>query len=212
MKSIYSYAIKLLLLSAVVFGLVGCTQAPPNNINNACAIFRQYPKWYWDALNSYRRWGVPIGVQLAIIKEESHFHASAAPPRDMIWGFIPWKRPTSAFGYAQVVDGTWQEYINSTGNGGASRDSFANATDFVGWYGYQAHQKAGISERDAYSLYLAYHQGITGYQQHNYRNEAWLIQIAHKVQHNAVVYSAQIAQCKNNIAKPNFWNLWFYHI
>jgi len=209
-KPLYSYTIKLILLLAVMFGLSGCTPAPPNNINNACAIFQQYPRWYWDALNTYRRWGVPVSVQLAIIKQESHFHASAAPPRDTLWGFIPWKRPTTAYGYAQAVNGTWQDYIQDTGNADASRDSFADASDFIGWYTHQTHQKAGVSENNAYALYLAYHQGINGYIQGNYHNEAWLIQVANKVQHNADIYAAQIGQCKNNITKPNLWNLWLH--
>lgn len=188
--------------------LAGCAPSPPNNIANACAIFQQYPRWYWDALNSYRRWGVPISVQMAIIRQESHFNAGAAPPRTRLFGFIPWTRPTSAYGYAQAVNGTWRNYIQSTGNTGADRDNFADATDFIGWYGYQASKKAGISKRNAYALYLAFHEGIGGYEERTYSRKAWLVQVARKVARNAGTYRLQISRCKYDIPKPSIWNLW----
>ena len=152
LNSLCTLVCRIVFLTGVLFILAGCAPSPPSNMNNACAIFQQYPRWYWDALNSYRRWGVPVSVQMAIIKQESHFRASAAPPRTKLFGFIPWSRPTSAYGYAQAVNGTWKEYIQSTNNGGADRDSFADATDFIGWYGYQANKKLAISKRNAYSI------------------------------------------------------------
>ena len=33
-------------------------------------------------------------------------------------GFIPWRRPSSAYGYPQAKDDTWDWYIRKTGNRG----------------------------------------------------------------------------------------------
>jgi hypothetical protein len=196
---------------ALVLGIVllsGCAPPPPQNLSNICSIFQQYPKWYWEALDSYNRWGVPVSVQLAIIHAESHFQPSARPPRTKLFGIIPWTRPTSAYGYAQAVDGTWLVYQAQTNRHNADRDEFGDAADFIGWYGYTANQKLGISTRNAYQLYLAYHEGINGYAAGTYRNKPWLISIAQNVQYQANVYRNQLHVCKYSIPKPSLWNLW----
>jgi len=187
--------------------LEGCTPPPPQNTQDACAIFNEYPRWYWASLDSYRRWGIPVSVQLAIMRQESHFVGNAAPPRTTLFGFIPWKRPTTAYGYAQALNGTWRHYIVATGNTGADRDNFADASDFIGWYGYQAHQQLGISRNNAYELYLAYHEGIGGYKNKTFEQKPWLIGVARKVQSWANVYRNQIGRCKYQIAKPSFANM-----
>jgi len=192
-------AISLLLLS-------GCMTYVPNNANNACDIFAQYPQWYWDAVASYRLWGVPVSVQLAIIKQESHFVANARPPRELFLWMIPGSRPTTAYGYSQALNGTWRHYINDTGNRGANRTDFADATNFIGWYANMANRIAGISKRNAYALYLAYHEGIGNYQKGTYRQKEWLVNIAKKVERQAWIYRQQIHKCKYNIPTPSFWS------
>ena len=47
---------------------------------------------------------------MAIIRQESSFDPNAAPDREKILGIIPWKRPSSARGYSQAVDATWDQY------------------------------------------------------------------------------------------------------
>ena len=142
---------------------------------------------------------------MAIIKQESHFVGNARPPRDTILWIIPWSRPTSAYGYAQAVDGTWQHYIMQTGKASASRTDFSDAVDFVGWYGDRAHRIAGIAKNNAYDLYLAYHEGIGGYQKRSYLKKRWLIGVAKKVQQQALIYRRQIHGCKDSIPEPSFW-------
>ena len=205
----YRVVAKVLLLLGVLL-LSGCTPRPPHNINNVCAIFQQYPRWYWDALDSYRRWGVPISIQMAIIRQESHFRGDAAPPRTKLLGFIPWKRPTSAYGYAQAIDGTWKHYMKSTGNTRNSRTRFADATNFIGWFAQQANKEIGLPKHNAYELYLAFHEGISGYMKKTQNTKPWLIKVAKKVQHNANIYRGQIARCKDKIPKPSIWNLWLW--
>ena len=200
-------ATSLALITCMLM-LGGCMPSAPNNLNNACDIFAQYPQWYWDTLASYRKWGVPISVQMAIIKYESHFVANARPPRKTYLWIIPGPRPSTAYGYSQALDGTWRHYITDTGNSGASRTNFADAADFVGWYANMANRIARISKRNAYALYLAYHEGIGNYQKGTYRQKGWLISVAKKVERQALIYRQQIHQCKHNIPKPSFWG-WF---
>ena len=47
---------------------------------------------------------------------------------------IPFKRPSSSFGYSQAVKGTWEQYKNETGNKLATRARFKDSVDFIGWY------------------------------------------------------------------------------
>lgn len=169
--------------------------SPPSDVNNICNVFKQYPKWYYDAKDVERRWRIPLPVQMAIMHQESKFDARAQPGRTKLLWVIPWNRPTTAYGYSQALDGTWALYRKSDGGLFASRDNFTDAVDFIGWYANQAHIRAGISRSDAYALYLAYHEGITGYQRKTYLHKAWLVPVAHKVENRARIYQSQLANC-----------------
>jgi len=96
-----------------------------------------------------RRWGVPVNVQMAIIHQESRFKANAKTPMRYILGVIPRGRQSSAYGYAQALDGTWEEYKNSTGRFVAQRSNIGDATDFMGWYMNKTKQRNGVSLSDA---------------------------------------------------------------
>lgn len=185
--------------------LVACSTTPPRNINNSCEIFYDKDDWYHDAKASYKTWGVPIHVQLAIIHQESSFKYDAKPPKDYLLGFIPWGRKSSAYGYAQVKDETWDWYIDKTGNWGADRDDFADAVDFIGWYGNLTHKTLGISKWDARNQYLAYHEGHGGYKRKTYTKKPWLVQVAAKVEKNAARYRAQLAKCEDDLNRGWFW-------
>lgn len=195
----------LLFLSVV---LVGCVTPPPRDVNNLCQVFRQYPRWYADALDVEHRWRVPIPVQMAIIHQESKFDAQATPPRTKLLWVIPWKRPSTAYGYTQALQSTWALYRRSQGSLWASRESFADGVDFIGWYANLAYKRAGISRNDAYSLYLAYHEGIGGYLQKTYLKKSWLIPVAHKVSARATLYQAQLASCRASLASKSWYNGW----
>lgn len=197
--------LKLLTLIAFSLLLISCASPPPRDVNNICHIFKQYPRWYSDAQDVERRWRIPISVQMAIIHQESKFDANAKPPRTKLLWIIPWKRPSTAYGYSQALHSTWRLYKRA-GDGGrylASRDVFADAVDFIGWYANQANRRAGIPRNDAYPLYLAYHEGIGGYQSRTYLKKPWLIQVARKVKARSYLYQAQLSQCKASLnSKP----------
>jgi hypothetical protein len=187
--------------------LSGCVTEPPKNLNNLCSMAEQNPKWYWAAQDAQKHWGVPISVEMAIIYQESHFSSKAKPPHQKLLGFIPWFRPTSAFGYCQATDQTWRAYQHATGNNSADRDDFNDALDFIGWYANVAHRKAGIPKGDPYKLYLAYHEGISGYQRGTYLHKQWLIDVAHKVDHRAWVYHDQLIHCQKDLPVKHWWNI-----
>ena len=188
------YLFMLLLLS-----LAGCSTDPPHNLTDSCAIFEDRDDWYRDAKKAYERWGTPIHVQLAIIYQESRFVDDAKPPRDHILWVIPWGRISSAYGYAQAQDSTWDWYIKETGNRGADRDDFDDAVDFVAWYASISHQKLGISQWDTYNQYLAYHEGATGWKRGTYKRKGWLKDTARRVDYRAREWGAQLKRCEDNL-------------
>ncbi|MDX1838235.1 hypothetical protein DIZ81_10525 [Legionella taurinensis] len=197
--------LKLFTLSLVLV-LAGCATRQPSDVNNVCNIFKQYPGWYRASKDVERRWRVPVPVQMAIIHQESKFDAKATPPRGKLLWVIPWKRPSSAYGYTQALRSTWALYKKSQdgGNFWASRDSFTDGVDFIGWYANQANRRAHIPRYDAYNLYLAYHEGVGGYQRKTYLKKPWLIQVARKVKTRAQIYQAQLSRC--SVPASRFWS------
>lgn len=196
------------LRTAVVLsllGLAGCATVPPSQPENLCAIFQEKDGWYAAATASYRHWRAPIPVMMSIIYQESSFRADAAPPRTHLLWVIPWTRPTSAYGYSQAIDGTWDWYVRETGNSWADRDSFADSIDFVGWYIAKSHDMLGLAKADAYSQYLAYHEGQAGYRRGNYRGKGWLITVAHRVAARANRYRQQLQGCRARLVDDSGW-------
>ncbi len=175
--------------------VTGCRQTPPKNIDNLCQIFDEKPRWFKKAKKSQKKWGTPIHVQMAIMRQESGFRFDARPGRKKILGLIPGRRKSSAYGFAQVKNATWDWYKRSTGNRGADRDDFADAVDFIGWYTHITQRKLGISKWDAKNQYLAYHEGHGGYQQGTWRQKEWLINVAKNVDNTARRYSSQLKRC-----------------
>lgn len=197
--------LKEIMLFLFSLFLVSCVSRPPADVDNVCHIFREYPQWYWATQDVAHRWKVPISVQMAILHQESKFDGTARPPRTKLFWVIPWMRPTTAYGYSQALNGTWALYKRAHDGGTffASRTTFEDAVDFVGWYANQANRRAGISRRDAYSLYLAYHEGVGGYQAKTYLRKPWLVQVARKVKARSQIYHAQLRQCRRTLkSKP----------
>lgn len=188
-----------LLVPALLVALTGCATTPPSDPDNLCSIFREKRSWYRDSKRAAERWGTPIHVQMAILHQESTFRANARPERTKLLWVIPWTRPSSAYGYAQVKDETWAWYIDKTGNYGADRDDFDDAVDFVAWYAGISHQVLGLSKWDARNQYLAYHEGHGGYKRGSYRRKGWLVSIADQVEARARRYGGQLKSCEKDL-------------
>lgn len=195
-------------LSVLFLLLTGCATPIPNNVDNICSIFRQYPNWYWATQDVSIRWNIPIPVQMAIMHQESRYNSVARPPRTKLLWIIPWKRPSSSYGYTQALDSTWRLYKKSTGKFLASRDNFKDAVDFIGWYSNTAYKRARIPKTDAYKLYLAYHEGVGGYLKGTYRRKQWLVNVAKKVQRQAYRYKVQLSHCQSSLGKKPWYQIW----
>lgn len=178
--------------------ITGCATAPPQNPENICAIFNEKSGWHKAAVRTQNKWGIPPQVTMAVVYQESSFQHDAIPPRRYLLGFIPWRRPSSAYGYAQAKKDTWADYKRETRRRFARRDNFRDALDFMGWYMDKSQQINGVSKWDAYGQYLNYHEGWTGYRNRSYDRKAWLTRVASQVQARAERFGSQYQQCKRH--------------
>ena len=134
-------------------------------------------------------------VQMATIYQESKFIGNARTPFRYTLGVIPMGRQSSAFGYSQALDGTWDEYLEETGNRRAKRDDIRDATDFIGWYMTQTVAETGVALGDAKNQYLAYHEGRAGYLRGTHNRKSWLLRISDEVAARAAIYDLQLKTC-----------------
>ncbi len=185
------------ILTVCILGSCGLVPSgtAPRNLDNACSIVEQRPRYLKAFIATERRWGVPINVQMAVIYQESRFKANAKTPMRYILGIIPRGRQSSAYGYAQALNGTWDEYKKSTGRFAARRSNISDATDFMGWYMNNTKRSNGVPLSDTKNQYLAYHEGQTGYARGSYRKKSWLIGVAEKVSRRASKYKTQLRRC-----------------
>ena len=184
------------VLLALLAACGGGQFSAPRNLENACAIVDERPRYLAAMRATERKWGVPVPIQMAMIHAESRFIGNARTPLQFTLGVIPMGRQSSAFGYSQALDGTWREYQQETGNRRARRDNIRDATDFMGWYMTKTVQRNGIPLTDARNQYLAYHEGHTGFARASYNAKPWLLRVADGVAERAARYEAQLIACR----------------
>ena len=190
-----------IIICSLFFFISSCTSIPKNTLN-VCNIFSEKYLWYKFAKKTERKWGAPIELQMAIIKKESGFDWLAKPERTKIFKVIPWKRPSSSFGYSQAVIGTWDMYKKSTGNTLASRVSFKDSSDFIGWYVNQTYKRLKISKKNYFRQYLAYHEGWKNYKHYNKKSN--VVGYAKQVSIQAKKYRSQLNRCKRKLNKKKY--------
>ena len=191
---------KLLLI--FLFLLISACCSIPRNTSDSCSIFNERYLWYKYTKKTENKWGTPIYLQLAIIKMESDFDWLAKPERQKIFKVIPYKRPSSSFGYSQAVKGTWDQYKKETNNKLATRARFRDSVDFIGWYTNKTEKLLKISKKDVYRQYLAYHEGWGNYK--NYKNNQKVIILAKKVAEQANEYRKQLKKCQKRLNKNKY--------
>ena len=194
-----SRTLRAMVLFLVLASCGGGEFSAPRNLDNACAILSQRPTYGKAFKSAERRWGVPVAVQMATIYQESKFIGNARTPFQYKAGVIPMGRQSSAYGYSQALDATWDEYRRDRGRMGAKRDRIDDATDFMGWYMNQSRERNGISLTDPRNQYLAYHEGNTGFARGSYNAKSWLVRIAGEVGDRAVMYDAQLRSCPRKL-------------
>jgi len=200
---------RLIFVFTMLTILSSCVSPQPENTANICSMFEERRSWYKAAKKAEKRWGTPVYVSMAIIEQESSFQGRAKPERTKLLWVIPWRRPSSAYGYAQVLDETWTDYKEDAGNWGARRSSFSDAMDFVGWYTNSSTRRNRIARNDAYNLYLAYHEGNGGWARGSYNSKGWLMDVARNVQNTANVYQNQYQSCERELGRNWFMRLFF---
>ncbi len=199
-SSLYHPLLMVLLLAGGIL-LSGCTTTAVRNTENICDIFEQKRGWYKASIAAEKKWGTPLTIPMAIMNQESSFKARARPPRRWYFGFIPGKRLSSAYGYAQAIDGTWENYVRSTGGYWRSRNKFGDALDFIHWYMRRAQTENKIARDDPYHLYLNYHEGLAGYRKRNHARKPDLLKVARRVQQRNSLYAQQYAGCRKSLSR-----------
>jgi len=145
--------------------------------------------------------GSTYTCSMSILRQESAFQNRVKPERTKLLGVIPWSRKSSAFGYTQAIDATWDWYRDENNKPLASRVNFADAIDFTGWYINKSYQINGINKGDAYNQYLAYHEGHGGFKKKSYQSQSWLIDVAKKVKIRSDKYENQLDNCEHKFQK-----------
>ena len=188
-------------LFVLIFLISACSSIPKNTADS-CSIFSERYFWYKHAMKAEKKWGTPIYIQLAFIKMESDFDWLAKPERLKIFKVIPYRRPSSSFGYSQAVEGTWKQYKEETKNPLARRTRFKDSVDFIGWYTNKTEKLLKISKKDAFRQYIAYHEGWGNYK--NYKNKQKVILLAKKVQKQSNKYKIQLNTCGKSLNRKKY--------
>ena len=194
--------IKKYLISLIILLILSSCSSVPLNTKNSCNIFSERYLWYKHAKKTEEKWGAPIHIQLAFIKKESDFDWLAQPKRLKLFKIIPYKRPSSSFGYSQAVKGTWDQYKKETNNRLATRARFKDSVDFIGWYINKTEKLLKIPKTDAYRQYIAYHEGWANYK--NYKKNKKVIIFAKKVKDQANKYRKQLTKCQKRLNKKKY--------
>jgi len=190
-----SRPIRALILFLLVASCGSSNLSAPRDLDNACAIVAERPAYLRAMQRTQDRWGVPVAVQMATIYQESKFVGNARTPQQFALGVIPMGRQSSAYGYSQALDGTWEEYRRAAGGWSARRDDIADATDFLGWYFNQTSTDLGIPVSDVRNQYLAYHEGRNGFRRGSHTGKSWLLNVSKQVEDRAYLYQAQLLTC-----------------
>ena len=192
----------IILSSLIILLILSSCSSIPSNTKNSCDIFSERYLWYKHVKNTEKKWGAPIHIQLAFIKKESDFDWLAKPKRLKLFKVIPYKRPSSSFGYSQAVKGTWDQYKKETNNRLATRARFKDSVDFIGWYMNKTEKLLKIPKTDAYRQYIAYHEGWGNYK--NYKKNKKVIIFAKEVKDQANKYRKQLVKCQKRLNKKKY--------
>ena len=191
-----SSILRAMILVLLVASCGGGQSSAPRNLDNACSILKERPEYLRAFRKVERKWGVPMHVMMATIHQESKFVSDARTPFKYVLGVIPMGRQSSAYGYSQALDGTWDEYRRDQNRRTAKRNRINDATDFMGWYFTETQRRNGVPLYDARNQYLAYHEGHTGFARGSYNRKAWLVGVASKVEARSLMYRDQIGACR----------------
>ncbi len=183
-----------------LFFLTSCSSVPKYP-QNACKIFGERYLWYKHVKKSSEMYGAPMHIILAFVNKESGFNRWAKPKRQRLFKVIPYKRPSSSFGYSQAVKKTWELYKTQTNNPLALRTRFKDSVMFIGWDINKTNKINKIPLNDSYRQYLNYYLGWGDYSKKVYKTDKKAIIFAKSVQKQSKIYKSQLRECQKNLNK-----------
>ena len=192
------------LIYFIIFFLVSSCSSVPKYPQNACKIFGQKYLWYKSIKKSSDTYGAPIHIILAFVNKESGFDRWAKPKRKKLFKVVPYKRPSSSFGYSQAVKKTWELYKNETNNPFALRTRFKDSVMFVGWYMNKTKKINKIPLNDSYRQYLNYYLGWGSYSKGVYKSDKKAIIYAKNVKTQSNIYEKQLRECQGQLDKKKY--------
>ncbi|QIW10091.1 transglycosylase SLT domain-containing protein [Francisella sp. LA112445] len=182
---------KLFLITLILFvlnptNIFAKTDYPSNT--NICQILKYHPSWKKSLIKANNKYNISPAFTLAIIHQESKFHANVKNSH------------SSAFGYAQALNGTWKVFQRDV-EPNAKRNNFNDSVEFVDWYMARLAHKLDIKASDSFDLYLAYMLGEGGYRNYMdnpHKSSSMLHReaIAAKVRLKSQVYNLELEDCK----------------
>ena len=187
------------LIYFIIFSFVVSCSSIPKYPENACKIFSENYLWYKSAKKSSQTYGAPIHIILAFVNKESGFNRWAKPKRAKLFKVIPYKRPSSSFGYSQAVKKTWEMYKAETDNPLALRARFKDSVMFIGWYMSKTNKINRIPLSDSYRQYLNYYLGWGNYAKKAYKTDKKAIIFAKSVEKQSKIYKSQLIECQKSL-------------
>ena len=178
--------------------MASCSSVPKYP-ENACKIFGENYLWYKSAKKSSETYGAPIHIILAFVNKESGFNRWAKPKRTKLFKIVPYKRPSSSFGYSQAIKKTWELYKTETGNSLALRTRFKDSVMFIGWYMHKTKKINKIPLNDSYRQYLNYYLGWGNYAKKVYKTDKKAIIFAKSVEKQSKIYKNQLTECQKSL-------------
>ena len=192
------------LICFIIFFFIASCSSVPKHTSNACKIFGEKYLWYKHAKKSSETYGAPIHIILAFVNKESGFNRWAKPKRTKLFKILPYKRPSSSFGYSQAVKKTWELYKTETDNPLALRASFKDSVMFIGWYINKTHKVNRVSLNDSYRQYLNYYLGWGNYAKQAYKKDHKAIIFAKSVEKQSKIYRNQLRECKKSLDRKKY--------
>ena len=194
---------KSLLYFFICLFISACSSIPKYP-QNACKIFGENYLWYKSVKKSSEKYGAPIHIILAFVNKESGFNRWAKPKRTKLFKIVPYKRPSSSFGYSQAVNKTWELYKTETENPLALRARFKDSVMFIGWYIKKTNKINKIPLNDPYRQYLNYYLGWGNYSKEVYKTDKKSILFAKKVEKQSKIYKKQLKDCKKSLDRNKY--------
>jgi len=192
------------LIYFIIFFILASCSSVPKYPHNACKIFGENYLWYKSTKKSSEKYGAPVHIILAFVNKESGFNRWARPKRKKLFKIVPYKRPSSSFGYSQAVNKTWELYKNEADNPLALRTRFKDSVMFIGWYMNKTNKINKIPLNDSYRQYLNYYLGWGNYAKKIYKTDTKAIIFAKSVEKQSKIYKNQLLECQKSLDRNKY--------